>query len=104
MEDTDKQAKNNTEHLRPFQWKKGQSGNVMGRPKGKTMKEYARQFLERMSDDERDEWLEGLGKDTIWEMAEGKAEAKTDITSGGKPLPVHTINVTPINTDGGQNT
>lgn len=60
--------------LQPYVWKKGQSGNVMGRPKNKTMKEYARQFLERMTDEERDEWLEGIPKEKIWELAEGKAK------------------------------
>lgn len=84
-EDTEKQRKN-SDNLRPFQWKKGQSGNIMGRPKGKTMKEYARQYLERMTDEERDEWLEGLSKDSIWEMAEGKPKADVDITTDGQPL------------------
>lgn len=76
MENGDNQGESKVdkriEALKPFQWKKGQSGNIMGRPKGKTMKEYARQYLERMTDEERDEWLEGLNKDTIWEMSEGK--------------------------------
>lgn len=76
---TDNQPKSSVEHLRPFQWKKGQSGNIMGRPKGKTMKEYAKEFLQRMTDEERDEWLEGINKDTIWEMAEGKAKQDVDV-------------------------
>jgi hypothetical protein len=73
MEQTDNQAKNKVEYIRPYQWKKGQSGNIMGRPKGKTMKEYVKQYLERMTDEERDEWLEGIPKEKIWEMAESKA-------------------------------
>lgn len=77
---------NQTENSKPWLWKKGQSGNIMGRPKGKTMKEYARGYLERMTDEERDEWLEGLSKDIIWRMSEGNPETKTDITSGGKPI------------------
>lgn len=71
MEESDKQKENTA---KPWLWKKGQSGNIMGRPKGKTMKEYAKQYLERMTDDERDEWLEGIEKDKVWEMAEGKAK------------------------------
>ena len=86
MENTEKQGKNNVDYLKPYQWKKGQSGNIMGRPKGKTMKDYARQYLERMTDEERDEWLEGLGKDTIWEMAEGKARQDTTIENVGNPI------------------
>ena len=73
-EKSDKQINN-----KPWLWKKGQSGNIMGRPKGKTMKEYARQYLERMTDEERDEWLEGIDKDKIWEMSEGKAKQDLDI-------------------------
>lgn len=86
MEPTENQPKNKVDYIRPYQWKKGQSGNIMGRPKGKTMKEYAKQYLERMTDEERDEWLEGLGKDIIWEMSEGKAQAHTDVTSGGEKI------------------
>lgn len=83
MNPTDNQTENNN---KPWLWKKGQSGNIMGRPKGKSMKEYARQYLERMTDEERDEWLEGIDKDKIWEMSEGKAEAKTDITTKGESI------------------
>lgn len=82
-EDTDKQNNN-----RPWLWKKGQSGNLLGRPKGKTLKEYAREYLSKMNDDERDEWLDGLNKDLVWRMAEGTPDTKTDITSGGKPIPL----------------
>ena len=100
-ESLDKQApikpKSNVEQMvdriRPYQWKKGQSGNIMGRPKGKTMKDYARQYLERMTDEERDEWLEGLDKDVIWEMAENKPRQDTDITSGGEPIKGVDINI-----------
>lgn len=72
--------------LLPYMWKKGQSGNPKGRPKGKTMKEYARELLACQTDAEREEFLNGIDKRVIWEMAEGKAESKTDITSGGQPI------------------
>jgi hypothetical protein len=36
-----------TEHLRPWQWKPGQSGNPKGRPKHKTLTELCREVLER---------------------------------------------------------
>lgn len=77
MEESEKQKDNS---LKPWLWKKGQSGNIMGRPKGKTMKEYAREYLERMTDEERDAWLEGIDKDKIWEMAEGKAKQDMEVS------------------------
>ena len=81
-ESSEKQLENNK---KPWLWKKGQSGNIMGRPKGKSMKEYARQYLERMTDEERDEWLDGIQKDRIWEMSEGKPkqDVEQDITITG---------------------
>lgn len=81
-EETDKQ----TENSKPWLWKKGQSGNIMGRPKGKTMKEYAKQYLERMTDEERDEWLEGISKEKVWEMSEGRPKQDMDVTTDGKPM------------------
>ena len=79
-QELDKQYNNNADYIKPYMWKKGQSGNIMGRPKGKTMKEYARQYLERMTDEERDEWLEGLDKEIVWKMSEGNPESKDTVT------------------------
>lgn len=81
--DTDKQIDNSA---KPWLWKKGQSGNIMGRPKSKTMKEYAREYLNRMTDTERDEWLDGIDKHKIWEMSEGKAkqDMELDVTLQSK--------------------
>lgn len=85
-EDTDKQKNN-----RPWLFKKGQSGNPAGRPKTKTLKEYARAYLAGMTDEERIEYFDGIDKIKIWEMAEGKPDTKTDITSGGAPLTVQIV-------------
>ncbi len=72
--------------LKPFQFKKGQSGNPKGRPPGKSLKERAKAMLNAMTEEEEQAFFEGMDKRVIWEMAEGKADAKTDITSNGESL------------------
>lgn len=65
--------------LLPYQYKKGQSGNPLGRYKGATSgKERAKQYLASLTDDEWEEFLHGLSKIDIWRMAEGMPESKTE--------------------------
>lgn len=74
------------EQIKPWQFKKGQSGNPFGRPPGKSLKERTKAMLNAMTEEEEQEFLEGLDKRVVWEMAEGKPEAKTDITSKGESI------------------
>lgn len=75
----EKEAKNKAEHLQRWQFKPGQSGNPKGRVPGKSLKERARAMLNAMSEEEEQEFLAGIDKRTIWEMAEGKPKQDTEI-------------------------
>ena len=96
------QHKKQFDWLRAYQWQKGQSGNPGGRPK-KTLKVFAKEFLESMSDEDRIEYFSKLDPEVVWKMAEGNPQTNTDITSDGKPLilPAELINKndTPHNTE-----
>ncbi len=87
MDDTEKQHnKQNYDWLKGYQWHKGQSGNPGGRPKGKSLKTFAREYLESLPDEEKVEYLKTLPTEIVWKMAEGNPESKSDVTSGGEKI------------------
>ena len=65
---------------KPHVWKPGQSGNPAGRPKGTTLKEWTRNRFLRMTDEERDAFLAGMPKETVWQMAEGRPTEDKNIS------------------------
>jgi hypothetical protein len=81
LEETEEQPESRVEHLRPWMYKKGQSGNPGGRTPGISLKEYARVKFRHMTDGEREDFFNGIDKKTLWEMGEGKPESKTEVNA-----------------------
>lgn len=69
-------------NLLPYQYKKGQSGNPSGRPLGISLKEYARLKFRTMTDEEREEFFNGMSKIDLFKMAEGNP--KNDVEVAGQ--------------------
>ena len=83
-ENTVEQHKRQYDWLKPYQWKKGESGNPEGGRKGKSLKSYLREYFEGLSDEEKAEFFKHVNPEIAWRMAEGNPQ--NDLMSGGKPL------------------
>ena len=69
-------------------FKKGHPQSSDGRPKGKTLKEYARDYLMLLPDEEKTEYLATLPPEIVWKMAEGNPHQSGDTKIEFNPKPL----------------
>ena len=74
----------NAEHLKEYQFKKGQTGNAGGRPKG-SLKSYVASKLAKMTDKQKDAYLKSINKEFQWKMGEGNPH-QTQENSGSTTI------------------
>lgn len=76
-----KQIQGSRKHywLYQYQFKKGNRANPGGKPKGMTMKHFAREYLGRMTLKERIAFMSTIDPYDIWRMAEGNPSEDKNI-------------------------
>ena len=74
--------RNPADHLTPYQFKPGVSGNPGGRPKG-GLKDYDRKKFVEWSDEEKEKFLSTIAPELRYKMAEGNPAISTDIAIDG---------------------
>lgn len=69
------------DHLAPYQYKKGQTGNSLGRYMGGISgKERLKRKIMGMNDEEFEEWCNGMNKIELFKMAEGNPKQDNEHT------------------------
>jgi len=88
--ETQEQHKKQYDWLRGYQFVKGQSGNPGGRPAGaKSLKTFAREYLESLPEEEKIEFLKTLPSEIVWKMSEGNPHQDNSHTgAGGGPIQI----------------
>lgn len=76
MEPT-KTHKKTYDWLKPYQFQKDNPGGP-GRPKGQSLKEFAREFLMNLPPEEKLVYLSCMPEDLVWKMAEGNPKQEVD--------------------------
>jgi hypothetical protein len=88
-----KKTKECSKWLKPYQWKKGQSGNPSGKPKGKSLKKRVEEYFLTMTDEEAVEFLNRLPPELVWKMGEGNPPQTTTLEGEVKiPIPILKLN------------
>lgn len=78
--------------------------NPAGRPPGKTLKEFARELLMSMNDEEKRKYLAELPKEIVWRMSEGNPHNTQDVTSAGERIEIPILaNAIPSNPSNQEN-
>lgn len=62
----------------------GNNANPLGRPKGKSLKEYWKQRFSEMSDEEKLEFSKKVSPELLWQMAEGRPKQDTEMEHKGE--------------------
>ncbi len=90
MKNPAEQEKKQYEWLKPWQFKKGQSGNPSGAKRGKKVKTYLAERFMAMTDKEKDAFLNQISPDLAWRMAEGNPPQEVE-HSGEVAMPFKII-------------
>ena len=94
LKQPDNSQKNRAAHLAPWQFKKDQSGDPLGRTPGKSLKEFAKEYLASLTDEERIGYFEGTDKVDVWKMAEGNPANATALTGeDGGPIQIQGVEI-----------